>query len=264
MKLLIASYALIVSVAWGQPFPYKKLKEVKLQANVTRVSVDRLGGFYTVSDCGIEQFNPEGKLQNKYLPNGCTGTELFEAWPLMRLYAYQKSKQQFILFDHNLKQVDQLQIDPAFAVEPQLAAPASDLKYYWILDLDNSIKRIDPEGNTVSLESEDLKEVKAKFTHMREYQSFLFLLDENSGIYIINKLGKLVSKIGTPGIQYFNFAGEDLYYLSGNQLIFYDIFTKDSYHIEVPPGNKFVIATDERLILIKEKLAEIFEFTPRK
>ena len=264
MKVLLAFICLIGFSLHAQQLPYKKLREIKLQSKADRISVDRLGGFYIVNACGIDQFDPDGKPQKKYHPRGCTDTELVEAWSLMRIYAYQKSKQQFIVFDSNMEIVEFLDIDPAFAVEPQLATPSYDLKHYWILDIDNSIKKIDLNTDQVILESEDLKDVKGKITHMREYQNFLFLLDSNSGIYIVNKLGKLVSKIEVPNIQYFSFAGEDLYYLKGNQLFFYDIFSKDTYFIAVPDGNQFAIATDERLILIKDQLVEIFQFTPKK
>ncbi len=265
MKSVIFLVVILTSCAClAQSFPYKKLREVKLQATADRISIDRLGGFYTVNDCGIEQFDPEGKPLKKYSPRGCTDTELVEAWPLARIYAYQKSKQHFIIFDHDLEIVEFLKIDPAFAVEPQLAAPAADLKSYWILDIDNSLKKVDINSKTVVLESDELKDVKGKFIHMREYQSFLFLLDVNSGIFVINKLGKLITKIDVNNIQHFSFAGEDLYYLKENRLHFYDIFSKDTYSIEIPSGNKFVLATDERLILIKENVVEIFEFTPQK
>lgn len=264
MKSLIFLLSLLAEQAIAQQAPLKKINEIKIQSNVEHISVDRLGGFYTVSDCSIEQYDAEGKRLKKYSLTDCEQTDLLEAWPLMRVYAYQNSKQQFLILDHVLELVEVLKIDPAFAVEPQLAAPSPDLKAYWILDMDNSIKKIDIGSQTVSLESEALKDVKGPFTHLREYQSMLFVLDVNSGIYIINKLGKLVSKIEARGIQYFSFAGEDLYYLNDNQLHFYDIFTKEIYSIEVPVGIKFCVATDEKLILIKDLVAEIFAFTPRK
>ena len=264
MKGSIVTFLFLAHASLAQPILYKKIKEIKIQSNIELVSVDRVGGFYTVSDCGIEQFSPEGKQQNKYNPKGCTNTDLLEAWPLMRIYAYQKDKQQFIVFDHNLEIVDFLKIDPSFAVEPKLAAPSSDLKSYWILDTDNSIKKIDLNSKSVSLETDTLTNLRGKFVHMREYQSLLFLLDEQSGIYAINKLGNVVSRIDAPGVKYFSFAGEDLYYLKGNQLHFYDIFTKATYSIEVPIDIKFAVATDERLIFFREGLADIFQFTPKK
>jgi hypothetical protein len=63
---------------------------------------------------------------------------------------------------------------------------------------------------------------------------------------------------------YFSFSGEDLYFLKDNKVYFFDIFTRDAYTIDVAEGFKFVIATDEKLILIKDGRAEIFEFSPRK
>ena len=264
MKSLIFLLALIATQAIAQQAPLKKIKEIKIQADVEHISVDRLGGFYTVSDCGIEQFDADGKKLKRYALDACDQTDLLEAWPLMRVYAYQKSKQQFLIFDHVLDIVEVLKIDPAFAVEPQLAAPSPDLKGYWILDMDNSIKKIDLATQTVAIETDALKNVKGPFTHIREYQSMLFVLDPESGIYIVNKLGQQVAKIEEQGIQYFSFSGEDLYYLKGSLLHFYDIFTKETYSIEVSAGNTFCVATDEKLILIKDLVAEIFAFTPRK
>jgi hypothetical protein len=264
MKSITLVLLVIAYSALSQPANLKKIREVKLQANVKAISVDRLGGFYTSNDCGIEQFDPEGKLKARYNPKGCTSTQLLEAWALARIYAYQKEKQQFIVFDSKMDILEVMPIDPSFAVEPQLATPTSDLKSYWILDIDNSLKKVDLNTKSVSLESEDLKNIKGRFIHIREYQGMLFILNVESGIYIINKLGKLIHTIDASNLSYFSFAGEDLYYLRGNQLHFYDIFSQDSYSIEISVGYKFAVATDERLILIKDGLAEMFEFTPRK
>ena len=248
----------------AQKFPYRKLKEVKIQSNITGISVDRLGGFYTISNCRIEQYDPEGSLTQTFKPTSCHPTELLEAWPLMRIYAYQNFKQQFTIFTNHLEEVDKLDIDPSFAIEPQLAAPSTDLRHYWILDMDNSIKRISLNAHTVDIESDTLKSVSKEFVHIREYQNLLFLLHKSLGIYVVNNLGKLIFKIPAKNTNYFSFAGEDLYYLEGNQIHFYDIFTRDKYSIEVPPGFKYAVATDERLVLIKDSKADIYEFSPRK
>jgi hypothetical protein len=242
----------------------KKLKELKLQPKVTNISVDRLGGFYVVGECGVEQFDPEGKLTKKYKLDDCNTTDLLEAWSLMRIYAYQNYKQQFTVFNNHLEEVVKLDIDPSFAVEPQLATPSYDLRHYWILDIDNSINRVSLNSNSVDIETETLKSIDGKFLHMREYQNLLFLLHEKSGIFVIDKLGKLVFRIPDLKTNYFSFAGEDLYYLQNNKVHFFDIFTRDTYSVDVPSDFKFVIATDERLVLIKDGVAEIHEFRPKK
>lgn len=248
----------------GQKFIHKKIKDIKIQNKVEKVSVDRLGGFYTVGECTIQQFNPDGKLTGTYKLDACESTEIIEAWQLMRIYAYQSFKQQFTIFNNHLEEVDKLNIDPAFVIEPKLSTPSPDLSHYWIVDADNSIKRVNIKNRAVDIESESLKSVEGRFIHIREYQNMLFLLNEYSGIYVLNMFGKLMFKI--PGLKtsYFSFAGEDLYYLEDNRIHFFDIFTKETYSTEVSPGFKFVIATDEKLILIKDGKGEIYEFTPRK
>jgi hypothetical protein len=262
MRTLIA--LLLISTLSASAQQLKKLRDVKLPAAVDCISVDRLGGFYTVTDCGIDKFDPEGKAVGKYRPRGCTTTELVEAWGNARVFAFQKSHPRFIVFNPEMEILDFISIDPAFAVEPQLAAPAPDMSSFWILDVDKSVKKIDGASRTVSFETDTLKSVKGNFVYMREYQNMLFLLEPSTGIHVLNKLGQPLSKIDATNINYFNFAGEDLYYLKDNQVYFYDIFSKDTYSISVTPGYKFVVATDERLILIKDGAAEVFAFTPRQ
>ena len=242
----------------------KKLRDIKLPARIDRISVDRLGGFYTVNDCGINKFDPEGNAVSKYQTRGCTPTELLEAWGNARIFAFQKSSSRFVVFDPKMDILDFLAIDPAFAVDPQLAAPAPNMNSYWILDIDKSIKKVDGASGTVTIESDTLKKTTATFTHMREYQGMLFLLDPGTGIYILNKLGKLISIIKVANINYFNFAGEDLYYLKDNSVHFIDIFSNDAYSVPVAVGYRFVVATDERLILIKNGQGEVFAFTPKQ
>jgi hypothetical protein len=248
--------------SYGQQL--KKLREIKLPPTVDRISVDRLGGFYTVNDCGIHKFSPEGKEESAYRPRGCHPTQLVEAWGYARVFAFRKDEMRFVVFDPKMEILDYTLIDPSLAIEPQLATPAPDLNSFWILDIDNSVKKFDAAIRTITLESDTLKFVKGKFTHMREYQGMLFLLERETGIYVLNKLGQLISKIDVTGINYFSFAGEDLYYLKDNQVYFHDLFSKDSYSIIVSPGYEFVVATDERLVLIKDGKAEVFAFTPRQ
>ncbi len=263
MKSICSILVLLSVTVSGQQL--KKLRDIKLPPTVDKISVDRLGGFYTMNDCGIDKFSPEGKPEGKYHPRGCNPTELLEAWGLARIFAYRKSEQRFVIFDPQMEILDYKPIDPSLAVEPQLATPAPDLNSFWVLDIDNSVKKFDAAIRTLSLESDTLKFVKGKFVHMREYQGMLFLLEPTTGIYVLNKLGQLISKVDATDITYFSFAGEDLYYLKGDKVYFADIFDfgKEPYSIDVPKGYEFVVATDERLILIKDGSGEVFAFTPR-
>ena len=52
---------------------------------------------------------------------------------------------------------------------------------------------------------------------MREYQGFLFLLHQEKGILIFNKMGKWIKTIERPQLKYFNFLGEELYYPEGDK-----------------------------------------------
>lgn len=262
--LAITTFLLLVVYANGQQLIRKKIKEIKIQPKVTCISVDRLGEFYVVGDCKIDQYDPDGKLIKTFSYPRCSSTELLEAWPYVRIYAYQNFKQQFTILNSHLEEIEKLDIDPSFAVEPQLATPSTDLHHYWILDSDNSIKRANLKTQSIDIESDALKSIEGRFLHIREYQNMLFLLHEASGIYVLDQLGKLAFQVPAQKTNFFSFSGEDLYFLQDNKVHFFDIFNRDTYTIDVAAGYKFVVATDEKLILIKDGKAEVFEFSPRK
>lgn len=251
----------------AQQLSPKKLHQSKTHLEkVERISVDRLGGIYLSSSCGLEKFDPDGYEQEKKKFNECTPTEVLEAWNPFRIYGFQKSIRSFLVFDQSLSITEKIMIDSALAIEPLLATPASDNRSYWLLDIDFSIKKIDLYNSRVLFETEPIFDPSQsyRFTHMREFQNFLFLLDDQKAIYVLNSVGKLVKKMDALGASYFSVLGEDIYYLSNGQVNFFDIYTEESYRVDVPDDTDFVVATDEKMILIKDKLLEVFQFTPRK
>ena len=97
---------------------------------------------------------------------------------------------------------------------------------------------------------------------MREYQGFVFLLNPARGIFIFNSLGKHIRTVEVQGIRNFNFLGEDLYYLNGDKLEFFNLFTTDKRQLPVNAGTTDVLLTDERMILITPLRIDIFAFRP--
>lgn len=260
-------YVFICSIAPAQVLSSKKLHQSKITLQkVERISVDRLGGFYLSSACGLEKFDPEGHEKEKYRFSKCTATELLEAWNLFRIYGFQRATRSFKIYDQYLTVNEEIKIDSAFAIEPLLATPSNDNRSYWILDVDYSLKKIDLYNKKVIFETESVfnPNKKYNFIHAREFQNFLFLLDEAEGIFVLNNVGRFVKKIDAKGANYFSVLGEDIYFLKDNKVHFFDIYTEETYSVDVPAYTKFVVATDERLVLIKDKLIEVYAFTPKQ
>jgi hypothetical protein len=237
----------------------KKIKEITAK-NIEMVSVDRLGDLFLVFKNGsIKKFDANGNvlasLKKDKLPS------LIEPWYHPRIFTYHRELQDCIFYDHNFEspQVDKL--DPSVAVNPFLVCPTSDNKFLVLDQADWSIKKINPTTNKVLSEFniDTTSLAKPNFSYLREYQNLIFLLDENSGIFIFSNLGKKINYIKCK-IKNFGFYGEELFYLIDDKVIFFDLYSEKTREVKVDPG-KFVIVTDERIFLVKEAgRVIIFEF----
>jgi hypothetical protein len=189
-----------------------------------------------------------------------------EPWYHPTIFNYDKKKQRYYVYGRNFENERQTSVEPAWAIEPSLVCPDHDNKL-WLFDLaDASIKKVNPFTNEVLIEfSLDTTKFKTKpsFTHLREYQNMIFLLDANSGIIILNNIGKQINKIEKAGIGNFNFFGEELYYLDGHSIKLVDLYTEETHEIKVEGENKFALVTDERIVLVNKKnRVSVFEFKP--
>ena len=105
----------------------------------------------------------------------------------------------------------------------------------------------------------DFVESKPNFVYMRDYQNLIFLLDKNSGVVIYNTIGKKINRLKTDANN-FGFFGEELYFLQDDKVVFFDLYTEKIRLVNVGKG-KFVLVSDERILLVKENgRVTLFEF----
>jgi hypothetical protein len=248
----------------------KKIKELSFK-NIENVSVDRLGNLFIVfKNGGIKKYDANGK-ELAVLKKGDLPT-LIEPWYHPKIFVYNRLTQQIMIYDHNLQFPQIGKIDPAIAVNPFLVCPTNDNKLLVLDEADWSIKKANPSTSKVLLEFniDTLGMGKPVFSYLREYQNLIFLLDKYSGIFIFNNLGKKINHVKCT-TQNFGFYGEELFYLVDDRVIFYDLYSERTREVKIEPG-KFVIATDERIFLIKnndrvviyEFLAEVSDEKPRE
>ena len=262
-KLIFAlSFLLLFHAGQAQTLG-KKIKDIKLKG-VSQVSVDRLGNFFLISKSGvIKKYDAQGKEIASFKKTDVT---LVEPWFHPIIFIYNKNKQTISTYGRNFENAKITPLDPAWAIEPQLVCPTNDNKI-WIYDgSDASLKKVNPLTQEVMAEfSIDTTQFKntPHFIHLREYQSMLFLLDPETGIYIFNNIGKRVNHIQASGLLHFNFFGEELYYLHENKINFFDLYTEENRTILVDPGFQFALVTDERILVIQQKKGSLYEFNPQ-
>lgn len=261
MRLIIVSlFIVIVLPAEAQ----EKIKTLTLSDTVLYVAIDRPGDFYAVTKSGqIQRFNKNGELTLLYKSENLP--TLFDPRDGSRLFVYYRHDQHYEYLNPSFETTASYKIDSSFAIQPWLICPSGEYKL-WILDkVDHSLKKVDVRASEVEVEVVVDSAVigsTEQFSTMREYQGFVFLLNPSEGIFIFNGLGKHLKTIPLPGIQNFNFLGEELYYLQGETIGFFNLFTTEKRQIKIDPGSTDALLTDERMILFTAEKIDIFAFRP--
>lgn len=242
----------------------EKLKTVTLTDTIVFSAVDRPGDFYLGTKEGqIQKIDRDGNLIVLY--KGNYPPTVFDPRDGSRLFAYYRHDQHYEFLSPSLETTASYKIDSAFAIQPWLMCPSGDHKL-WLLDkADHSLKKINVRESEVELEvvvDSALIGKSEGFKTMREYQNFVFLLHPDKGILIFNNLGTHLRTIDVAGIRNFNFLGEELYYLRGKSLEFFNLFTAETRRITVGPGALEALVTDERLLLVTPRQIDIFSFRP--
>jgi hypothetical protein len=238
------------------------IKSFKTESEIVSASVDRAGDFYLVLKSGaIEKYDKDGTSIASF--KEATAPSSFDPTNAIRLLTYYKDQQKYTWLSPTLENPGFQSLDASWAIEPIMICPSGDLNL-WVLDAaDWSLKKISPSQSQVLYEFAIQKEEIPKVKWMREYQNFLFLLDEEKGILIYNSIGKLIRKIEGKSIAWFNFLGEELYYPLGKNLEFFDLYSVEKRSIPLANSSIFVLLTDERMLKVSEKhVVEILEYKP--
>lgn len=242
---------------------FKKIKSFEVKDNIVSASVDRPGDLYVAFHSGtIQKYSVDGVLlassTNSSLPT------LFDPRDGARLFTYRKATESYQFLSPLLEEVSTTKINQAFAIAPYLACTFGDQGIAILDSADWSVKRVNLRTSIVNMEAtiQSLISDKTKITFMREYQNFIFLLDKSKGILVLNSIGKVIKTIDASGLTYFNFLGEELYYLQDGQLKFIDLFTAETRSITLPEPCDVALLTDERLFLIQKNQVNVFGFHP--
>src|SRR5690606_16619173 len=96
--------------------------------------------------------------------------------------------------------------------------------------------------------------------NLKEYQNFVFLSDENSGIYVFDNLGNYIKLLPFTSATFFNFHKSELYYLDNSQIVFYDLYSTDSRTVGVSTEDEYLytLVTDHHLYLISKDYLDIY------
>lgn len=236
---------------------------ITVEAEIVWAGIDRPGDLFVLLANGeVQKYEKTGKK---------VGSHRFGSLPTLidpldgvRSFFYFRQGQRYGTLSYDFSDVDEKVLDPSFAISPWLVCPA--LRELWILDsADFSVKKTRLNSQTISLES-TLKHLPDKkisdYGSMREYQNYVFLLDKTAGVHVFNPIGRFVHTLGKKNMNYFNFLGEELYYVSGNDLVLIDIYNLEMRTRPLPGEYTFALLNDDHVYGIKGKEIHITPFRP--
>jgi hypothetical protein len=129
---------------------------------------------------------------------------------------------------------------------------------YWIFDGDNSKLVLVDETKNRPQVLENLAGIIGSFQvhQLLEIENILFLFDKTKGIYLFDIYGSLIDLFETNEARQIYFFDGNLFYITTNQLVKWNIKTREKESIELPEknclefrvlGNYFFFRTDSYL-----------------
>ncbi|CAN5526259.1 hypothetical protein BH10BAC4_BH10BAC4_06060 [soil metagenome] len=233
------------------------------ESGIAWAGVDRPGDLFLVLQSGeVLKYDKQGKKIGSHsfkAPPTC-----FDPLDGAQSFYYMIDGNHFGNISSDMLDVTQFPLDPSFAITPWLVAPS--LHELWILDSsDFSIKKTKMKSTSISLESILIHLPSKKigdYIYMREYQNYLFLLDKNAGIHLYSGLGKFIKTFPEKNLAYFNFLGEEIYYMKGKDLIFIDLFSNEKRVVPLPMACKFALINEDKIYAVDANRVTVFDFKP--
>lgn len=230
------------------------------QKPIVAISVDNYDRIITADRQGnITAYDTVGKALYSYSPVVVGDVTLLEAWRSMQTLVFYRDLQQYTLLDRFLTPLSgypnpaRLPAEIGFARTMTLAYDDQ----FWIFDdSEFSLKKFNAQRQTVVMTTPltlVLHTQDYQITFMREYQNQLFVADRNSGVLVFDNLGNYRRTLPFKGLSYFQFAGEELYFLESGTLHFYNLYSQAERKLVLPAGAQFAVVVGRYLVVYTDK-----------
>lgn len=233
---------------------------------IQQVSLDRYNFLYVSDQQGnIKKFDEEGKFQVLYSPAKVSNVALLEAWNTIKVFVFYREFQEYVILERFLTPRPNYVIDENAIGFARMATLASDYNLWMFDDADFSLKKYDQQYNKVLFSTPlDLilkpKDYDIKF--MREFQNQLFISDINSGILVFDLFGNYKKKIPFQGVSFFSFFNDYLTFISGTQIVWFDLYGLSEIRFDLPSDKKYIqaIVTSKYTYLFAKDAMEIYTY----
>jgi len=208
---------------WGQS---PEGKDTLLFPGVSQVSVTKQGQILVADkNSNIRLLDSIGKTLYVFSPRRPARIHLLEGWNGLRIFAFYRDFQEYVVLDRFLLSDGPTPLDPEKSGYARLLAPALDGNL-WLLDESNfQLKKIDPKNqNTLFSSPLDLvlsgKQYELSF--MREYQNQLYISDKLGSVLLFDQMGNFRKKLPLERCEWLGFLGDEVYGLESDSLSFFN------------------------------------------
>ncbi len=230
------------------------------------ISIDRMDNIYlTDRKNNVHQFNATGRLVNTYSPPRTGNIANIEAWNAMKVMLFYDDQQQITLLDRFLNNIATIKLRDITNGLIKVATTSATEQLWLFNESEFSLLKYDPRtSETISTTQLNLTfdRKKADIRYIREYQNMVYLVDKTTGIYVFDNLGNYKKTLPFPELSYIGFKGDEMYFLKGGQMRFFNLYSFAERAFDVPPVPVYrqALAGQELVYLLSESGLDLYEF----
>jgi len=258
MKAIILTLCLaLCSQSYGQEG--QLLRQVEIKGAVS-ISQDRNGSIYISDKFGtLNRYSSSGDLELTFSTPTRGAVTLLEAWPTLNVLLFYQDFQSITLLNRFLTPIADIDLNGKVGFA-RLATFNFESNIWIVDDSDFTLKLWDRQRDQITISTPFnliLNPDNYDITFMREYQNQLFISDRKSGILIFDNLGNYLRTLPYEDVKYFNFSGNEIYFMTEKKLTYYNLYSSEKREVEVAES-KFALHQREGLVLIDENQANFY------
>lgn len=208
---------------------------------ISSSSVDRVGNLYLAFEDGtISKYNSELDSLVSYSPGKTGKISLLEAWHGFQVFSFNEEFQEFLILNRFLTQDTEYYLPDIIADYVNQCTLSNDQNLWVFNETGFKLMKVNIYTKEVLIDNPLeflINEDDSQIIFMKEYQNKLFLLINDSTIYIFDNLGNYLNKIEANYIIDFCFYRDQLYYLGNESINRLHLYKGTSSKTNLPKGD---------------------------
>ena len=213
---------------------YQHIKSIKIPSDF--IVVDNFSNLYVVKDFRITLFDLNGEQQFVFEDYSNGKISQVDVTDPMKIIVYYKDFMFVRLLDRTLSDLSAFRLNNLGFDLVEAIGHTRDRRFWIYSQSDFKLKKIE-DGGKIFNESElfnILFEESINPTKIIEFEGFVYLLDEENGIYVFDQFATFSKRIPIKNIDYLQILQGKLIYFDGKSLNSYDLKWSTSKEMQLP------------------------------